>query len=383
MAKKIKALLVSPFFFPTNTYQQELCQKIVEDNPDIDISVLCYQTTDTKVNKYGLLKMYYVPCFPIIKDQFVLPDYFKLKGTLDKLRKEKRFDVVFTETRFFDSAWWLPFLARSWKVPAIIIEHCASSIKHQFFAINLLGRFFDWLVTKLFLNQYKTVLCSNRKAVEYLKSFGLKNVALLGTGVDADFFSSNLQEKKVSSDKIVITFASRLIYTKGINIFYRSIKPLVNRYPNIEVRIGGTGPCFNDIKKHIDDDKLQDRISLLGALTREKMSKLLAETNIFVYPSFHHDGIPNVILEAAASNCAIVSSRIGGIGEVVINDETGIMVDNLSEGKVGQAIEELIEDKEKRIKLGKNARKLVTEQYRWSNVADRMSSLLVKAVDRL
>lgn len=382
MPKNISALLVSPYFFPTNTYQQELCQKIADLYPNIKITILCYQTTKTQVDKFGSMKVYYLPCFSIIKDQFVFPNYFELFKIIKKLKKENNFNLVFCETRFFDSTWWIPFLAKSWKVPSIIIDHCASSIKHEYSFINFFGKFFDWFIIKFILSQFNIVLGSSRAVVQYLKSFNLKNVNFLGIGVDTVFFNPNKRVKK-SEKEITITFASRLLYTKGVDLFYRSIKPLINKYPNILIKIGGGGPKFSEMEDKIAKDKLGNRILLLGALSREKISQLLADSDIFVYPSFHHDGIPNIILEAAASGCAIITSSIGGVGEVVKNNQTGIVINELNVPNLTQSIDELVNNEEKRLIMGRLSRVSVTNLYSWGKVAKSMTEYMFKEVDRL
>lgn len=381
MPKNINALLVSPYFFPTNTYQQELCQKITDLYPNIKITILCYQTTNTQIGKFGSMKVYYVPCFSIIKDQFVIPNYFVLIKNLIQLKKENSFNLIFCETRFFDSSWWIPFLARSWKVPSIIIDHCASSIKHEYSFITFFGKIIDWFIIKFILSQFNVVLGSSRAVVQYLKSFNLKNVNFLGIGIDTVFFNPDKRVKK-SEREITITFASRLLYTKGAELFYQSVKPLLRKYPDILVKIGGSGPRFNVIKDQIAKEKFENRILLLGALSREKISHLLANTDIFVYPSFHHDGIPNIILEAAASGCAIITSSIGGVEEVMKNNQTGIVVDELNESSLTQSIEELINNVGKRLNLGKSARLLVIDQYDWEKVAELMSGFMFKAIDQ-
>lgn len=381
MFNKINALLVSPFFFPTNTYQQELCQKIVELYPNINISILCYRTTRTQINEFGSMKVYYVPCFTIIKDQFVVPNYFILIKNLLRLKKENNFNLVFCETRFFDSTWWLPILARVWKVPSIMIDHCASSIKHEYSFINFFGKILDWFIIKFILGRFTMVLGSNRAVVQYLRSFNLKKVDFLGIGVDTVFFNPDKRVKR-SEKEITITFVSRLLYTKGIDLFYQSVKPLLGKYPNIIVKIGGDGPRFKVIKNLIIKENYEKRILLFGALSKEKISRLLADSDIFVYPSFHHDGIPNIILEAAASECAIITSMVGGFREVIKNNQTGIVLDRLNESSLTQSIEELVVDKEKRFNLGKSARSLVIEQYRWEKVAELMSRFMFRAIDQ-
>jgi len=379
MKNKINILLVSPFFFPTNTYQQELCQKIIELYPNIEIEVLCYQTTKTAVKQFGPLKIHYIPCFSLLKDQFVLPNYFSLIRTLKKLNKEKKFNLLMTETRFFDSAWWMPFLAKRWRIPCLIVEHCASSIKHQSSIINDAGKILDGFVFKYILNRYSVVACSNQAVFDYLSRSNVKNLKLIGTGVDYEFFNRN--KRKVSEDQLTITFASRLLVTKGVELFYQAVKPLVKKYPKIKFVIAGDGPFYQKIKTQIMDDNNMSRVELTGSLSKEKIAQLYADSDIFVYPSFHQDGIANVLLEAGASGCAVISSNFGGSSELIKNEKTGILLDDLAPEKINRAIEELITDKKKRLSLAKALRFKVESQYQWFLVAQKTVDLIVKAVD--
>jgi glycosyltransferase involved in cell wall biosynthesis len=381
MKNKINILLVSPFFFPTNTYQQELCQKIKEISSNIEIEVLCYQTTKVVVNKFGSLKIHSIPCISILKEQFTLPNYFSLFKILKKLKKEKKIDLLMTETRFFESAWWLPFLAKKWKIPSIIIEHCASSIKHKSLLVRIFGKILDKVILGFILNHYSVVACSNKAVFDYLSKEKVKNLRLIGTGVDINFF--NPSKRKSDKEKIRVTFASRLLPTKGVDLFYRSIKPLLSKYPQIKFTIAGYGPMFQKIKNKIFNDTNESRVELIGALSREEMVQLYTDTDIFVYPSFHHDGIPNVLLEAGASGCAIISSKSGGSSEIIKNGETGILLDNLTEQEIQKAIETLINDKEKRLRLATSLRNLIIKNYQWSFVAQKIKDIILKVVGPL
>jgi len=380
MKNKINILLVSPFFFPTNTYQQELCQKIKEIS-NIEIEVLCYQTTKVVVNKFGSLKIHSVPCVNILREQFVLPNYFLLFKILKKLKKEKKIDLLMTETRFFESAWWLPFLAKKWRIPSIIIEHCASSIKSNSLLVRVFGKILDKVILRFILNHYSVVACSNKAVFDYLSKEKVKNLRLIGTGVDINFF--NPSKRKSHKGKIRVTFASRLLPTKGVDLFYRSIKPLLSKYLQVKFTIAGYGPMFQKIKNKIFNDNNQSRVELIGTLSRKEMAQLYADTDIFVYPSFHHDGIPNVLLEAGASVCAIISSKSGGSSELIKNGKTGILLDNLTEKEIREAIEILINDKKKRLRFAAALRELITKDYQWSFVAQKIKDIILKVVGPL
>lgn len=392
MKVKTNILLVSPFFFPTNRYQQELCSRLHALYPEIDISILCYKTTNIMSKQFGKLNVYYIPCWTLIKGQFVLPNYLILIKTLIKIKKDKKIKLLMCETRFFDSSWWIPIVAKMWKMPAILIDHCASVPKHDLFLIRFALKTFDKFIAPIILNSYSIVACSNKAVFDYLKSLGVKNLKLIGTGVDANFFNPDKRSRsselssvgvRLSENDLLITFASRLIYTKGVELFYESVWPLLAKYSNLKVVIGGEGPLYEKINKKVLLEKMGNKVFLTGLLSADQLSLLLARTDIFVHPSSHHDGIPNVVLEAGASSCLVIASSSGGTGEVIKNNETGILVENLSEEAIRMAIEEGITDKNKHPALGGALRLMLIREYSWEKVVKLAKPLITQLVPRL
>ncbi len=392
MNAKTNILLVSPFFFPTNRYQQELCSKLKNLYPEISISILCYKTIEKVPEKFADLDVYQVPCSTLIKGQFVLPNYLILIKTLIKLKKDKKIKLLMCETRFFDSSWWIPIVAKIWKIPAILIDHCASVPRHNLFLIRFALKTFDKFIAPIILNSYSVVACSNKAVFDYLKSLGVKNLKLIGTGVDANFFNPDKRSRsnelssvgvRLNENDLLITFASRLIYTKGVELFYEAVRPLIVRYSNLKVVIGGEGPLYEKINKKVLLEKMRSRVFLTGLLSVDQLSLLLARTDIFVHPSFHHDGIPNVVLEAGESSCLVIASSSGGTDEVIKNNETGILIKNLSEKTIRMAIEEGITDKSKRLTLGKALRLMLIREYSWEKVGKSIRELINQLVPQL
>lgn len=393
MKKKKDILLVSPFFFPTNTYQQELCTRLVKAYSDLNISVLCYKTSSKVSPRFRNLKIYSVPCFTLIKDRFVIPNYIALIRELRTIKKSKDIKLVMCETRFFESSWWVTALSRAWNIPSVLIDHCASVPKHEFFIIQLFLNLFDELFAPVILNLYSAVFCSNKAVQGYLKSLGVNNTKFIGAGVDSDFFNPSKRSKasnlsiigaNIKVDDILITFASRLISTKGVELFFKSVsssKVLEN--PKLKVVIAGQGPLYKKLKQKIISQNLKSKVFLTGLLSRENLSFLLARTDIFVHPSMHHDGIPNVILEAGASSCFVIATPSGGTEEVIKDSKTGVIVKDLSFKNLEQAIEEGILNKEKRLTFGKALRSLVMQDYRWEDVALRSKALITRLISRL
>jgi len=102
---------------------------------------------------------------------------------------------------------------------------------------------------------------------------------------------------------------------------------------------------------------LQERIQLPGPKPQHELRACLADASVFVLPSVPEpeggmDNLPTVIMEAMASGLPVVSTRIGGIPEMVIDNQTGFLVQPEDAVALARAIEKVINDRSLAQKLG-------------------------------
>jgi len=115
---------------------------------------------------------------------------------------------------------------------------------------------------------------------------------------------------------------------------------------------------------------------------RDDMPKILSDANIVVLPTIYGEGVPKILIEAAACGRAIVTTNIPGCREVVRHNENGILVPPGSLKKLLEAIMRLIEDKSLREKMGANGRKIVEKEFSEEIVA-RETMALYESFDTL
>jgi len=102
----------------------------------------------------------------------------------------------------------------------------------------------------------------------------------------------------------------------------------------------------------------------------DEMAAAFNMADIFVLPSLE-DNLPNTMLEAMACGTPIISFKVGGMPDVIVDNENGKLVERGDERSLGKAILELLFDPEKREKLGKNASRLMRERF---NLGDQARS---------
>jgi glycosyltransferase involved in cell wall biosynthesis len=152
-----------------------------------------------------------------------------------------------------------------------------------------------------------------------------------------------------SSSPPLIVAVGRLIPKKGFSDLIRACAILVERGKSFRCEIFGEGPLKNELHAQIDELRLQNNVVLTGAKPQTQLRGRLAAANVFALPSIIDtdggmDNLPTVIMEAMATGLPVVSTNIGGIPEMVIEDETGFLVQSGQAPAIAEAIEKVIND---------------------------------------
>jgi len=160
-----------------------------------------------------------------------------------------------------------------------------------------------------------------------------------------------------SSDPPLIVAIGRLIAKKGFANLIRACALLVEHGRSFRCEIFGEGPLENQLRGQIEESGLKELVQLPGAKPQHEIRKCLARARVFVMPSVPEaeggmDNLPTVIMEAMATALPVVSTRIGGIPEMVVESETGSLVEPDDVVALAGAIEEVINDRSLGQKLG-------------------------------
>jgi glycosyltransferase involved in cell wall biosynthesis len=160
-----------------------------------------------------------------------------------------------------------------------------------------------------------------------------------------------------SSTPPLIVAVGRLIAKKGFADLIRACGLLAERGRLVQCEIIGEGPLEDELRAQIDQLNLQDRVALSGAKPQREVRQRLAAASVFVLPSVLDaeggmDNLPTVIMEAMATGLPVISTDIGGIPEMLIQNETGFLVRPGDAGALAGAIEKVIDDRPLAQRLG-------------------------------
>ena len=162
-----------------------------------------------------------------------------------------------------------------------------------------------------------------------------------------------------SSNPPLIIAVGRLIPKKGFGDLIRACALLAERGKLFRCEIIGAGPLENELRRKTDELGLQNNVVLTGPKPQMQLRRRLAAGNVFVLPSVIDpdggmDNLPTVIMEAMATGLPVVSTNIGGIPEMVIENETGFLVQSGDAAAMADAIEKVINDASSAARLGRS-----------------------------
>lgn len=383
-----RILLITPYFYPhkggSQQYAEELYTHLMQLDPTIQVDVICYNTDNSKKEEtYKGLHIYRLPCIEILPGQFAIPNYFSLIQLLQRLKKTNSYAFVNAHSRFFDSSWWTPLVAKYLNTYSMLTDHCAGHPTHSSILVKAIAYLVDTILAPVISRLYDYVTVISKATYDFTQTLHMKKPILIYAGVDTHFFRGEKKNTarnipnaltKIKADDIVVTFVGRIIPSKGPDLLLRAAQELLKKHDNVYFIFAGTGPLYNTLKS-----QMTNHIQFVGPLEKQDVAHLLRSTDIFAYPSLHHEGLPIALLEAGASECAVVTTAQGGTTEIITDNKTGVLV-QANTHDLKQALEQLILDPEKRIQLGKSLREKIEKDFDWDSIATvfrkRFESLL-------
>ena len=192
-------------------------------------------------------------------------------------------------------------------------------------------------------------------------------------GIDVDQFSLPEASRKRSDGVIRIRSSGRLVEKKGFRYLIDACKVLAERGVALECVIGGSGPLDQQLRKQARELGLSDRVTITGeALKQEKIPEFMHGGDVYCLPCVWAsdndvDGLPQMLMEAMACGLPAISTRLVGIPDLILHEETGLLVEPNNAEALADAILRLGRDCELAERLARAGRQRVLEKFDISN----------------
>jgi glycosyltransferase involved in cell wall biosynthesis len=235
----------------------------------------------------------------------------------------------------------------------------------QSLVVKTFSRMYVSIDRKVIESANKVIAVSNACARELQDYYGIKDVDVVYNGVDTNFF---IPAEEKEWEEPYILYTGRLSPEKGLLDLVESAKYICQDYPEIKFVIIGIGPLERRLRKLAHNLDLNKSISFLGYMDQNKLVKYYQNAMVYVLPSYI-EGLSTTLLEAMSCGIPTVATNIAANSEVVVDNETGILVPPRDSKALADAIIYLLENEDIRESMGKNARKKV-EDYSWNKIAE-------------
>jgi len=197
-----------------------------------------------------------------------------------------------------------------------------------------------------------------------------ESIALLYQGVDIQRFRSTVEGKRAAAERYmlpenaspVLGSVGSFEHRKGHLVLFEALRQLATGpLPDIHLMLVGDGPDEASLREQAGKLGLNKHISFFP-FTSEP-SRVFERLDITVLPSLYKEGLPNVLQESMAMNVPVISSRLGGVPEVVINGQTGYMVEPGNSEQLARAIVDLWTEQDAYRKMCAQARDLIVARF--------------------
>ncbi|MCK4840909.1 MAG: glycosyltransferase family 4 protein [Methylococcales bacterium] len=256
--------------------------------------------------------------------------------------------------------------ARLARVPSVVSAVAGLGI--LFSSQNLKYRVLRSLLYPLFKlslgHKSQKVIFQNRDDRKLLLDWSVlsleKSVIIRGSGVDLNLCPYTPEPKGVA----VVSFAARLLIDKGVEVFASASRILKERGVNVHFWLIGEPDNGNPntvSEAQLKEWQSEGLVELLGL--RNDIPELFASSNIVVLPSFYGEGLPKVLVEAAACGRAVITTNHPGCRDAIEPDKTGILIPIKDSLALANAIEYLIDNPQIRNDMGVAGRILAENEY--------------------
>ncbi len=199
------------------------------------------------------------------------------------------------------------------------------------------------------------------------------------TGVDPTKVVATKQEADqirktygLTSDNFVVGTACVLRSWKGVTHLIEAVG-LLRHYPQLRLLIVGDGPAWDCLHQRVAELELQEKVLFTGHLTNPYPA--MAAMDVFALLSTGHEGVSQAVLQAAYLGKPLITTTIGGLSEICLDQVTGHICNVVDSKSAAQAIEKMMQDSESCQAMGKQAKRLVEKSFTMEMTLDSMAGV--------
>jgi glycosyltransferase involved in cell wall biosynthesis len=364
----------------------ELIKKLKKQGIDVSVFTSSYKGLGNQVLEgVRIYRFRYFPKkYERLTHEETAVDRFR-RGTLNKILSI--FYIIFgsiaitqlVKTNKFD------IIHIHWPFPHIIFGVLAKNFGHARLFASFHGAEIRWLKKKfsfliypfsILINKSDVVTTNSNHTAKELIGIIDKNVEIIPFGVTVGNKHGEITDQKE------IIFVGRLVERKGVKYLIEAYHKIKDEIPHRLIIIGD-GPERQRLEQLANSLDLKDRVFFAGFVSDNELNSYYLRSSFFVLPAVYDrkgdtEGLGVVLIEAMSYSKPVIASGVGGITDVVFDQDNGILVPPTDVSALAEAMKLLATNESLRNKMGMQAKGSVDERFNWDKITKRLITLYEK-----
>ncbi|OBF34191.1 glycogen synthase [Mycobacterium sp. ACS1612] len=272
-------------------------------------------------------------------------------------------------------------LAEYFDVPLVSTIHATEAGRHSGWVSGPISRQVHAVESWLVHESDSLITCSASMSDEITELFGpgLVETRVIRNGIDAALWP--FARRQPRSGPAHLMYLGRLEYEKGIHDAIAALPRIRRSHPGTTLTIAGDGTQLAWLVEQTRKHKVAKATTFVGRLDHDGLVQLLHTADACVLPS-HYEPFGIAALEAAATGIPLITSNVGGLGEAVVNGQTGVSFAPRDVAGLAKAVRAVLDDPEAAQRMAIAARERLSNDFDWHTVADETAQVYLAAKRR-
>lgn len=259
-------------------------------------------------------------------------------------------------------------LAEHFDVPLVSTVHATEAGRHSGWVSGRISRQVHAVESWLVHESDSLITCSHSMGDEIEELFGpgLVETRVIRNGIDVGRWP--FAERRTRRGPAELLYLGRLEYEKGVHDVIAALPRIRRTHPGTTLTVAGDGTQQDWLLEQVRKHKVAKAVRFVGRVDHGQLVELLHRADAAVLPS-HYEPFGIVALEAAATGAPLVTSDVGGLGEAVIDGETGVSFPPRDIAALARAVRSVLDDPAAAQRMALAARERLTSDFDWGTVA--------------
>lgn len=240
------------------------------------------------------------------------------------------------------------------------------ALPQEFFEGNAL---LTWVLRRFLVSSSVVAVLSTAELRAYRDFDQRINVHLVPNAIDAAGLADQSRACNTAGP-LKLVYVGRLVRSKGLFEIIEALVKLKRAGREFILSVAGEGPDLAAMMAASKQAGLEDRVQFLGSVFAAGKCRLWLDSDLFVFPTYHREGLPYSLLEAMAAGCVPITTPVAAMPDVMRDGEHGLFVPAKDADALASAVAALDDDRERLMRMSEAARRRVLEQYAVARLAD-------------